>query len=46
MTHDKKRKTQAMKDAKEAKMTELKKRQKALRKGLENMAKEKQANTE
>lgn len=37
---DKKRKIQAMEDDTQAKMTELKKRKKALRKGLENIAKE------
>lgn len=41
---DKKRKIQAMEDAMQAKITELKKRQEGLRKGLENMAKEKGAN--
>ena len=41
---DKKKKIQAMEDAMQAKITELKKRQEALRKGLENMAKEKGAN--
>lgn len=39
MTRDKKKKIQGMEDAMQGKMTELKKRQ-ALRKGLENMAKE------
>jgi len=41
---DKKKKIQAIEDAMQAKITELKKRQEALRKGLENMAKEKGAN--
>lgn len=41
---DKKKKIQAMEDAMQAKITELKKRQEGLRKGLENMAKEKGAN--
>lgn len=39
-----KKKIQAMEDAMQAKITELKKRQEGLRKGLENMAKEKGAN--
>lgn len=43
MKRDKK-KIQAMEDAMQAKITELKKRQEGLRKGLENMAKEKGAN--
>ena len=41
---DKKKKIQALEVAMQGKMTELKKRQEALRKGLENMAKEKQTN--
>lgn len=41
-TRNKKKKILAMEDAMQAKISELKKRQEALRKGLENMAKEKQ----
>lgn len=40
-TRNKKKKISAMEDAMQAKISELKKRQEALRKGLENMAKEK-----
>ena len=46
-TRNKKKKILAMEDAMQAKITQLKKRQEALRKGLENLAKEKQVqNTE
>ena len=41
-TRNKKKKILAMEGAMQAKISELKKRQEALRKGLENMAKEKQ----
>ena len=44
MACDKKKKIQAKEVAVQGKMMELKKRQEALRKGLENMAKEKQTN--
>ena len=43
-TRDKKQKIQALEELMQGRMTELKKRQEALRKGLENMAKEKEVN--
>ena len=46
-TRNKKKKILAMEDAMQAKITQIKKRQEALRKGLENLAKDKQVqNTE
>ena len=46
-TRNKKKKILAMEDAMQAKMTQIKKRQEALRKGLENLAKDKKVqNTE